>query len=354
MLGREGRTAGVSLIGRLAPRAAGSQQRALGTAERELQGGGDVLGKVGFDRQRIAGGPVVCLRPPHQAGAAVDQLGADPNRVHAAPDAADDDIGDAQPRRSDRGRGAAHQLGRRSRGDAQADDTGERAAQLLGDAVGEIGLARVAAEVGEGQYGDTARCGVARRAAQQAPRRRTGDGGPDQTAGDDEPAVDAVATGRGRRWRAGRSAGKRFGDADLRRGGLDRRDLADQAIADARHGRDAEGVMLLGKAAQADDDPVDRVVADDAAVPAAGDQLVPADDPPAGAGQRDKHLHHPRLEGLARSRGVRHLPQRRLDRQRADAEGGRPCQVDLYGVIHAEPRDRYPRGNRGPRRHVAP
>jgi hypothetical protein len=76
--------------------------------------------------------------------------------------------------------------------------------------------------------------------------------------------------------------------------------------------------------------PVHGVIADDYAVPAIADQIVPGQDLPGCSVERNKHLHHSRLNGPAlhadanlTGRGVnnaRPKPKRRLVRKN-DAHG---------------------------------
>src|ERR1700684_1547466 len=73
--------------------------------------------------------------------------------------------------------------------------------------------------------------------------------------------------------------------ANLRRG---------QPIADTREGLDREAVLAgLGQTPQASDAAVDRILADDAAAPAAFDQGGAGDDTMLLPGQRPQDLDHP-------------------------------------------------------------
>ncbi len=77
----------------------------------------------------------------------------------------------------------------------------------------------------------------------------------------------------------------------------------DDPVADARDRLDAEGILAdaLGDAAQARQDAIDRILADDAPFPASFGQFLAAHDLAARLGQREQHLHHARLDHFLRA-----------------------------------------------------
>jgi hypothetical protein len=97
-----------------------------------------------------------------------------------------------KPRRGGRGIGVAHGFGRGARDDLQIRDSGEGGAKLLGNAIGEIGLRGIAAEIGEGKDRDAV-C-FRRGGPGKEPGAGAGNGnGPRRTAGDRSRRVSRVA-----------------------------------------------------------------------------------------------------------------------------------------------------------------
>ena len=75
---------------------------------------------------------------------------------------------------------------------------------------------------------------------------------------------------------------------------------------------------------------IDRVLADDPAVPAPGRQLVAGDDAALGEGECDQYLHHARLDRLL-DISADHLPGWRVDRDVTERERGFVGKIDLAG-----------------------
>jgi hypothetical protein len=98
--------------------------------------------------------------------------------------------------------------------------------------------------------------------------------------------------------------------------------LQDEAIADLGDGLDPERAFAdpLGAAAQARDDAVDRILADDAAFPATAGQIVAAEDRARRAGERHQHLHHARLDDFLNPVIANELAQARAHREAAQPE----------------------------------
>ena len=126
----------------------------------------------------------------------------------------------------------------------------------------------------------------------------------------------------------------RPGALRLGRRGAIRRLVLRQPIADAWNRLDAEsGVRRPRHFADLEDRAVERVVADELAVPACGDNFVAREHRAIGVGEREKHLHDAGLHGCAAARPF-DRPHGRAHRGGAECEIGAPRErkhsLDLH------------------------
>ena len=100
--------------------------------------------------------------------------------------------------------------------------------------------------------------------------------------------------------------------------------------------------MRLGKAPDARDAPVDRIVADHATGPAGHDEIVARYDPAAAAREGHEDLHNARLKHFAHIADD-DFARRRANFYRAKPECGLPRKIDLPGsrnIVHTGPKKR--------------
>ncbi len=134
---------------RMGDRAGGLGDRQLG-----LQCAGDARGDLVLQREQIAEVAVEPLRPELRAGCGIDQLDVDPHFLAGTLDAAFDDIAHAELA-ADLAR--VDLLALVGKGGVAGDhhaalDPRQVGGQIVGDAVGEIFLLRIVAEIGERQH----------------------------------------------------------------------------------------------------------------------------------------------------------------------------------------------------------
>ena len=199
------------VIGRHAGRAA---QTRLHRRHLRRHGLGDGVGNLALHGEHVGELAVEAVGPSTETGAPVHQLGGDAHRVAGAAHAALQQKGDAEL-----GGDGDRALGRIARGvrrgggeDLQLAVARQRQAHLFGQAVGEIALRRIAAQIAKRQHGDA----VGRRGREQA--GPPGDIAPathdrrqaDAAAGDQQPAPRSPKGG-GRRTPDGRLAARRHG-----------------------------------------------------------------------------------------------------------------------------------------------
>ena len=128
----------------------------LGGVEPRLDRGDDALGDLVLQGEEVRHVGVVAMGPDLQAGRGVAQLGPDPEVLPRAPDAAVEHVAHAEVAadllRVDRLAAVGERRG--AGRDEQPPQAREAGDDVLGEALGEILLAGVLAEVGEGQHGD--------------------------------------------------------------------------------------------------------------------------------------------------------------------------------------------------------
>ena len=114
------------------------------------------------------------------------------------------------------------------------------------------------------------------------------------------------------------------------------RTICFQTISDTRNGLDTKGALtqLLRQLTETEEDAIDRILADDPAVPALLDDLVASDDLAGGAGEDDENLHHPRFDDLREAIGL-HAPCRWIDPGSAKRERGFVRQHDALAPNQA-------------------
>ena len=125
----------------------------------------DALGDLLLDREHVLDGSVVPLRPEMGAGRGIDELGGDAHAVAGAADAALDHVAGAE-RAADLAhvRALAAEGERGVAGDHhEVAEARELRDDVLGDAVAEVGLFRIAAHVVERQHRDRGLVGQGRR-----------------------------------------------------------------------------------------------------------------------------------------------------------------------------------------------
>src|SRR5262249_34950318 len=83
----------------------------------------------------------------------------------------------------------------------------------------------------------------------------------------------------------------------------------------ARYRFDLERAAILAQLARLRHRPLDRILADDASVPALRDKIITADDFTSALGKRDKHLHHARLDLFIAEELERRLHDDTADRE---------------------------------------
>jgi hypothetical protein len=133
----------------------------------------DGLHHLVLDGENVLQVPVVALRPDVIARCGVDQLGGHPDTLAAAPHAAFDHVAHAELAADlrDVDRRAAKHEGGVAGDDEQQAEARQLGDDVLGDAVGEVVLLRVARHVGEGQHRDRRLVGDRERLFRK--RRRT-------------------------------------------------------------------------------------------------------------------------------------------------------------------------------------
>ena len=146
----------IQVLGDAVGGAAESQRGLRRRTQRDAQRTRHLRRDVGLDQNRIARRPVIALRPFLDPVLSADQLRADANRGGRAAHAAREDIGDAEFGCGGLGVEILDRV-RRCAADHFHPDPGQSVAQLLGDSIREIGLARVARQIGEGHHRDPVR-----------------------------------------------------------------------------------------------------------------------------------------------------------------------------------------------------
>jgi hypothetical protein len=267
------------------------------------------LGDGAFDLQGLAQLDVLALAPDGGAVGGPHQPHGDASTLAIAPHAAFEKIGGAQLA-ADLGGVTAAPFERHDRSPSDdGEPSGPQAAQardeLLGETVGEKVLARIAAQVGERQHGDSHRRHAGRPSRAEPPgsrerqrrehpqrcQRRAGGSSRQGTRRKERPDC-------GRNGRTARTVVRR------RRPG-DHGDWRQQAIAALGNGFDeAGGARLVAqRPPQLADAAPDHVVADEPAFPDLAHQLVLGDHAAGAARQADQDLHHLRLDLDGHGRG---------------------------------------------------
>ena len=146
----------VEIISLDAGRAAGLDRLFFFGQELHPQGGDDRLGDLVLDREDVGKVAVVAVGPGVTAGLGVDQLGGDPHPVAGLAHAAFEDVGDVERARDflDVHHLALERERRVPRDHEQRRDLRQIGDDVLGNAVAEIFLLRVAAHVDERKHAD--------------------------------------------------------------------------------------------------------------------------------------------------------------------------------------------------------
>ena len=143
---------GVGVVGP----AGGKRLHARGV-EFHAQRGDDIFRNVRLDCEDIAFRPIVARRPLLKPAPSVDQLGRYSDHPRCPAHASRQDVTDTEAARRAGRILVAHCLGRDPSCNVQSRQPRKGTSQFLGDAVGEIVLARIAAQIREWQDRDAVR-----------------------------------------------------------------------------------------------------------------------------------------------------------------------------------------------------